>query len=97
MERYTETERYSLRWAVFLILTKFENGKEYTLLQKRFHTGLLDGQYDVACSGHLEPEETLKEAMIRETKEEIGIDVKKENLSSVSTYMLNFLMQNICL
>lgn len=90
MNNYIEKERYSLRCAVFLILTKFENGKEYTLLQKRFHTGLLDGQYDVACSGHLEPEETLKEAMIRETKEEIGIDVKKENLSYVSTIHAKF-------
>ena len=90
MKSYGKKERYTIRCAVFLILSKFEDGKEYTLLQKRFHTGLLDGQYDVACSGHLEPEETLKEAMIRETKEEIGIVVKKENLSYVSTIHAKF-------
>lgn len=90
MESYVEKERYSVRCAVFLILTKVENGEEYTLLQKRFHTGLLDGKYDVSCSGHLEKDETLKEAVIRETKEEIGIDIKKEDLNSVSTIHAKF-------
>lgn len=75
--------RYHLRCAVFLILTKIEKGKQYVLLQKRDNTGLLDGLWDVSVSGHLEKDETLKEAMIRETKEEIGVDLQKENLSLV--------------
>ena len=83
-------ERYQIKCAVFLILTKVEDGKEYVLLQRRFHTGILDGKYDVSCSGHLEPNETLKEAMVRETKEEIGIDIKEEDLEYVSTMHAKF-------
>jgi len=87
---YVEKERYCIRCAVFLLLTKEEGGEEYTLLQKRYHTGLLDGKYDVACSGHLEANETLKEAMIRETEEEIGIVIKEDNLHFVSTIYAKF-------
>lgn len=83
-------ERYKVRCAVFLILTKIENNKEYILLQRRYNTGLLDGQYDVSTSGHLEKKETLKEAMIRETKEELGIDINREDLKYVSTMHANF-------
>ncbi len=83
-------ERHKVRCAVFLMITKEENGTEYILLQRRFNTGLLDGQYDVSCSGHLEKGETLIEAMIRETKEEIGVDVKREDLRYSSTIHANF-------
>lgn len=83
-------QRYMLKCAVFLILTKYEDNKEYILLQKRYNTGLLDGKYDVACSGHLEKGETLYDAMIREAKEEIGIDIDKNNLKYISTIHCNF-------
>lgn len=83
-------ERYTLRCAVFLILTKIENNKEYILLQRRYQTGILDGQFDVSCSGHLEKDETLKEAMVRETKEEIGITIKQEDLKYSSTIHAKF-------
>lgn len=83
-------ERYMLKGAVFLILTKIENGREYILLQKRCNTGLLDGQYDVSASGHLEENETLKEAIMRETKEEIGITIDKDNLNYCSTMHATF-------
>ena len=76
------------------MLSKVENHKEYVLLQGRQNTGVLDGMYDVAASGHLEAGETLKEAMIRETKEEIGIDVKAEDLSLVSTMSVHLLDDN---
>lgn len=83
-------KRYQLKCGVCLILTKIEDNKEYILLQKRFNTGILDGKYDVSCSGHLEKNETLLEAMIRETKEEIGITIKKEDLFYSSTMHANF-------
>lgn len=83
-------ERYEIKCAVFLILTKVENGKKQILLQRRFHTGILDGQYDVSCSGHLEKNETLTEAMVRETKEELGIDIREEELHYSSTIHANF-------
>ena len=40
--------------------------------------------WDVSVSGHLEKDETLKDAMIRETKEEIGIELQKDDLSLVN-------------
>lgn len=73
-------ERYKIRSAVFLILLKEENGQEKVLLQRRYNTGILDGQFDVSCGGHLEENETLRQAIIRETEEEIGILIKEENL-----------------
>ena len=83
-------ERYKLRCAVFLILTKEENGKEYILLQKRQNTGILDGKYDVSCSGHLEEGETIVQAMIRETKEEIEIDIYDDKLKLSSIMHAEF-------
>lgn len=83
-------KRYTIKCAVFLILTKTENNEEYILLQRRCHTGILDNQYDVSCSGHLEKGETLLQAVIREAAEEIGIDILAEDLSYVSTVHANF-------
>ena len=36
---YVEKERYCIRCAVFLLLTKEEGGEEYTLLQKKIPHG----------------------------------------------------------
>ena len=83
-------KRYTLRCAVFLILTKIENNTEYILLQKRYHTEVLSGKYDVSCSGHLEENDSVKEAMIREAKEEININLKKEDLYFSSTMHAHF-------
>lgn len=83
-------DRYRLRCAVFLILTRKENNEEYILLQQRYNTGLLDGKYDVSCSGHLEENESSISAIIREAKEEIGIEIKKEDLKLLSTMHTNF-------
>jgi 8-oxo-dGTP diphosphatase len=49
------------------------------LLSRRLNTGFMDGSYDLPA-GHLEHSETLKDAAAREVKEEIGIDLKLENL-----------------
>ncbi len=71
-------KRFQIKCAVVLILTKIEEEQEYVLLQKRQNTGILDGKYDISCCGHLEEKETLKEAVIREAKEEIGITLLKK-------------------
>lgn len=83
-------KRHTLRCAVFLILTKMEKNTKYILLQKRYHAEILSGKYDVSCSGHLEKNESVKEAMIREAKEEINIDLKKEDLHYSSTMHAQF-------
>lgn len=70
--------RHTIIPAVFLFLIKDKK----ILLIRRFQTGWEDGKYTVP-SGHLEGNETIADAMIRETREEVGIEVKKEDLQLV--------------
>lgn len=63
-------ERFRLRSAVYLIL--IQDGK--VLLSKRKNTGWEDGNYTLV-SGHLERGESVINAMVREAKEEAGINV----------------------
>lgn len=77
-------ERYKSIIAVFLILTRENKGKTEILLQERYNTGYMDGKYDTACSGHLEPNESLSMALVREAKEEINLDIDEEDLEFVS-------------
>ena len=49
---------------------------------KRQNTGSNDGEYELP-GGHLEANEDLFDAMIREAKEELLIDLKREDLSIV--------------
>lgn len=83
-------ERFTLRCGVALLLIKKENNKEYILLQKRQNTGIQDNKYDLSCSGHLEANETVKEAMTREAKEELGIVIKEQDLIYNSTTHARF-------
>jgi len=64
--------------AVFPIILS-EDGQEI-LLHLRQNTGYQDGKWDTAASGHVDANESAKEAAIRECKEEIGIDVKTDDL-----------------
>lgn len=72
--------RYRTLSAVFAIILK----NDHILLQKRKNTGYEDGKYDVAVSGHVEKNESLKETIIRESMEEIGIKVEKDNIDFVT-------------
>lgn len=62
--------------AVFAVF--IENNQ--VLLQKRQNTGYADGMYDFAASGHVEENESMISALIREIKEELGVNVRKENV-----------------
>ena len=74
-------EKYYSRLAVNLVLTRMnEEGKKEILLQLRQNTGYMDNMYDFACSGHVEKGESFAAALVRETKEEIGIIIKEEDL-----------------
>jgi len=68
-------ERHKSIPAAYLILQG--NGK--TLLLKRQNTGFCDGLFGLP-SGHIESGESIVEGMIREAKEEIGIDLLSKNL-----------------
>lgn len=71
-------ERHKIVPASYLVLKR---GNEI-LLQRRFNTGYEDGKYSMVA-GHVEKEETFTNAIIREAKEEIGINLESENLKIV--------------
>lgn len=73
-------ERYQSKVVVFLVLTREVNGTKQILLQERCNTGYMDGQYDMACSGHLEKGESMGMAVVREAREEIGIEIDEKDL-----------------
>lgn len=68
-------QRHTLRSAVYLFLKK----DSQILLLLRKGTGYQDGNYSVP-SGHIDGNEKATAALIREVKEEIGVNVKKEDL-----------------
>ncbi len=72
------TDRFTYIGSAYLFLIK---GDEI-LLQRRCNTGFMDGYYGVPA-GHLEGNETAREGCVREIKEEIGIDLKVDDISVV--------------
>ena len=74
-------ERYKSMIVVDLMLTRIneENGQKEVLLALRKNTGSHDGEYELP-GGHVEAGEDLIQAMIREAKEELNIELKRENL-----------------
>jgi 8-oxo-dGTP diphosphatase len=70
--------RFTLKSAVHLFLLKDEK----ILLLRRYNTGYEDGNYSVPA-GHLEGGETVKAAMIREAREEIGVEIALDDLKVV--------------
>lgn len=52
------------------------NEKREVLIEKRVGRGLTPGKLDL-CSGHIDNEETQTQAMIRELKEELGIEIEE--------------------
>ena len=71
-------ERFKLPSAVHLFLIR--DGQ--VLLLRRFNTGYEDGKYSVVA-GHLNGDEEVKAAMIREAREEIGIEISPLDLQVV--------------
>lgn len=67
--------RYKCPVAVHLLLLKDDE----ILLLRRFNTGYEDGNYSL-IAGHLDGNETYREAMIREAYEEAGIQVSPDHL-----------------
>ena len=70
-----ERDYHKIISAVYLFLTEADK----ILLQRRFNTGYEDGKYSIVA-GHKEENETPKEALLREVKEETGIILRCEDL-----------------
>lgn len=72
------SEHFKMPVAVHVLL--FQDEK--TLLLRRFNTGYEDGKYSV-IAGHMDGNEDVKSAAIREAAEEAGIHLEAESLSVV--------------
>ena len=71
-------KRFKVIPTVYLLLIKGNK----ILLSRRYNTGFHDGEYSFPA-GHLEGNETLTQAMVREAKEEIGVEISPEDLKLV--------------
>jgi 8-oxo-dGTP diphosphatase len=71
--------RMTLVGAVYLFLLK---AGDEVLLMRRAGTGYADGSYSVPA-GHIDPGESATAAIIRETIEEIGVEVELRDLRLV--------------
>lgn len=71
-------KRFTLRCAVYVFLIK----NNQLLLLRRTNTGWEDGKYGIP-SGHLEKNESVLAAAVREAKEESGIDIEQKDLKMV--------------
>jgi len=68
-------ERHKIVPASYLVLLCDNK----VLLLRRFNTGYEDGNYSMVA-GHVDKGETFTETVIREAKEEAGVDLKPEDL-----------------
>jgi 8-oxo-dGTP diphosphatase len=71
-------ERHVIIPASYLVLIK----ENKILLLRRFNTGYEDGKYSMVA-GHVDPNETFTNCIIREAKEEAGIIIKNSALEVV--------------
>jgi mutator protein MutT len=71
-------KRYKQIAASYLILKK----KDKLLLLRRANTGFMDGKYSL-IAGHIEKNETARESIVREAKEEIGIIIQPKDIKLV--------------
>ncbi len=74
----TKIQRHKIIPASYLVLIKDNK----VLLQRRFNTGFEDGMYSFVA-GHVDPNETFSIAIIRESKEEVGITLNPKDLNVV--------------
>ena len=68
-------DRFKVILSVYTLFIK--NSRIFLL--RRFNTGYYDGYYGLPA-GHLEADETLRQAAAREVKEETGLSVRPEDL-----------------
>ena len=71
-------ERFKITPAAYFVPIKDNK----ILMLRRFNTGYMDGMYGFVA-GHLEGDESFRQAMVREAKEEAGIDINPEDLEVV--------------
>lgn len=76
-------ERWRTLSTVSIVVERENNGQPEILLQLRKNTGWMDGFWELAACGHVENNETLKQAAIRETFEELTIKIDEKDLEFI--------------
>ncbi|MCC2336687.1 NUDIX domain-containing protein [Cellulomonas wangsupingiae] len=72
-------ERTLLVAAAYVVLRRTGPGGDEVLLQRRAGTGYMDGWWSV-LAGHVDPDESVHEAAVREAAEESGVVVAPDAL-----------------
>lgn len=80
MSEIQEKRRFRLTPAVYLFMERDNK----ILMLRRANTGFRDGEYSFVA-GHVDGGESVKQAAIREAKEEAGILVREEDLELIHT------------
>jgi len=73
--------RFSLVPAAYVALVR--DGS--VLLQQRQNTGYMDGHWSFSAAGHLERDESVHAAAVREVYEELGVRIREADLEPVCT------------
>ena len=77
---------FSLVPAAYVLLLReaSEGGAPEVLLQLRRNTGYMDGYWACGAAGHVEPGEPVLETAVRETREELGLEVEERALEPLT-------------
>lgn len=73
-------EHFKSLSAVFPMIFRIYAGQKQVLLLQRINTGYMDGMWDFAGSGHVDENESAKQAVVRECREELGITVELSDI-----------------
>ena len=87
VERGNKSESFGPDEHIAVSIIYIENNKGEFLIQK---TSKEKGGLYSSTGGHIDHSETPKEAIIREVKEEIGIDISNDNVVSLGHICVDF-------
>jgi 8-oxo-dGTP pyrophosphatase MutT (NUDIX family) len=73
-------ERFRVVPAAYVVLRR----RDDVLLQLRRNTGFMDDHWAVAAAGHVEADESVFEAAVREAREELGITIDPADLAGLT-------------
>ena len=76
----TNKERFKLIPSVYALFIKEGN----IFLLRRYQTGFEDGNYGLPA-GHADGGETMRDALVREVSEEVGVRINNDDLNLVLT------------
>ncbi|MGR0218371.1 NUDIX domain-containing protein [Agromyces sp. ZXT2-6] len=86
-ERQTYPAEYAAAHGTFALIPAayvFLVDGDRVLLQMREGTGYYDGWWAASAAGHVDPGETLMAGAVRETLEEIGVEVDERDLGAIT-------------